>query len=90
MQGHYEWRSQLCLPTSRDISVAWDFFTPCADRLVICANGVQIYTTGCVTGSGSATVTIPAGTNQVNYYVEQSCNAPVFSSSLFSVTITCP
>lgn len=62
----------MCV-SATDYQLAWDSFTNISNRFYVYADGVSLYDTGCVTGNGSATITIPAGTKQIDLIVDGNC-----------------
>lgn len=76
-----------CTSADYDITVTYDAFTIVGNRFIIQCNDVDVYNTGCVTGSGGATVTIPAGTSKILIQVDGSCSGG--TDDLWNLTISC-
>lgn len=85
------WRKtqNVCIQNTITLHVVWDFYAVNANSLDICTGSTFAFSTFCVTGSGSANVTIPAGTTNITYYLVGSCNGPIGGGDLWSVTTTC-
>lgn len=83
--AYYKLVQNICADSSYDVFVTWDGFATYGNTFSIYANDVLIWTTGCVTGSGTATVTIPAGTKKLKAEVIGACNTPGEDEWSFSV-----
>lgn len=66
----------LCTPSAYVLSVVYDGFNLRGNDVTIWANDVVIFNSGCVTGSHSTTVTVPAGTIKLEYQMDGACNMP--------------
>ena len=63
----------LC-DSARDFLVFYDAFGTIGNRFQIICDNVVLWETGCITSSGSATMTIPAGTMKFEARVYGACN----------------
>lgn len=77
----------LCFAASHNVSFSWDSFAVIPNQFVVSCDGSNIYDTGCVTGSGSTTLTIPAGTKEFNVFVYGACGPA--GGDLWSYTVGC-
>lgn len=77
----------LCIPSPVGLTVTWDGFGTIGNRWIILADSATLLDTGCTAGSGSAPITIPAGTKEVVYTVGATC----FGSGLdiWSINVSC-
>jgi hypothetical protein len=76
-----------CTPSNFNLSVNYDSFVTYGNKFSIYANDNLQWTSGCVTGSGSATVLIPAGTHKVFIEVYGACNTP--GNDEWSLSVAC-
>jgi len=77
-----------CYGSSVSFFVVYDALNTVANRFRIWANGSELYNTGCVTGSGSGYITIPAGTVSFEVRVDGACNSVAGDAWSFSGTCT--
>lgn len=72
--------------SARDIYVDFESYTV-KDRLRIIADSVEIYNSGCIGARVTPTVNIPAGTVNVDIYVDPNCGGT--SDTAWVLSITC-
>lgn len=73
-------------PTARDIYVDFESYT-IKDRLIIKADGVEKYNSGCIGAHVTPTVNIPAFTTSAQVIVEADCDGG--TGTLWVLSITC-
>lgn len=82
-----------CRPIARSVSVVWDSFSSFKNRFIVYTPSTNLYDTGCVTGSGSTTFTIPAGSEQITFQVYGLCDAPYptdpLNPDMWSIVVSC-
>lgn len=78
--------SNLCIGSPIGLTVAWDGFGTIGNRWFVIADGVTLLDTGCTAGTGSAPVTIPAGTKVVEYIVQATCSGS--GTDIWSLIVT--
>ena len=85
----YQWTvSNLCTTTTIGAFLVYDSFNQIANRFLVYANGANIYDSTCVTGSASASITIPSGTNTVQIQIYGNCNL-YGPGDLWSMSLSC-
>ena len=72
--------------TARNIYVGFESYT-IKDRLMIYANWVLVYDSGCIAGYVSPTILIPAGTTTVRVVVIPNCEGTI--GTAWTLTIVC-
>lgn len=72
--------------SDRNIFVDFETFTV-KDRLIIYANGVSVYDSGCISGSVSPTILIPAGTTSARVQIIPNCEGT--SETIWTLSILC-
>lgn len=82
------------IPTGgKSLHLVYDFLSPIPNQLALSAwNGsgcTSLYLTDCITGSGSATLTVPAGTTRIVVTIIGSCDGNP-GDDLWSLVLTCP
>jgi hypothetical protein len=84
------------LTVAKNLTAVWDAFGGNGNGFVVrCWDGVTLpcsilVNTGCTTGSGSTTVSVPVGTYRILVEVSGGCNAPSGFGDLWSITLSCP
>jgi hypothetical protein len=78
----------FCISATNYLFV-WDAVGNIRNRFYFYADGVALYDSGCVTGSGSSSFTIPAGTKQVDIIVEGNCSNIAGSQDEWSISGNC-
>jgi hypothetical protein len=80
--------SNLCNNASYNIHLTRDSIGGIGNRFIVTANISNVlYDTGCVLGSATDTITIPAGTSILTVTVFGACNTP--GADEWALTITC-
>lgn len=72
----------------RDIYVDFEAYS-IKDQLLIDADGVNIYDSGCISGNVTATVTVPAGTTSARVQVLAHCDAGQPGTTAWTLSIAC-
>lgn len=78
---------KACQSAAVTYFVVYDAFAIAANRFQVLADGVSLFNSGCITGSGSATFTIPANTVKLDVLVYGACNS--LAGDLWSMSGTC-
>lgn len=63
-----------CGNVSHLMTLTYDAFNTIANRFIVTADGVELFNSGCITGSGTASITIPANTLNFDVKVWGACN----------------
>jgi hypothetical protein len=58
------------------------------DRMRVYLNGQQVFDTGCVSGTGSSPIQLPAGANTIRVDVEPNCEGT--KGTVWDFTLQCP
>lgn len=79
-----------CRPVAFNLSITWDFFGANENRLQIFPDvGATYYDTGCVTGSGSTSIVVPAGSVTVRMVLTGNCANDPGAVDQWSVVVIC-
>lgn len=81
-------REDLCSNSNVAMTFAWDSFATIGNTFDVTTSNTNLYSTGCVHGSGSANITVPSGTTKIQVLVQGSCanvGADQWSYSLLCV-----
>lgn len=69
----YNLRKNLCSNSNVDMIFTWDSFPTIGNDFQVGTANAVLFSTGCVHGSGSANITVPAQTNTIYVTVTGSC-----------------
>lgn len=75
--------------TSGTFDVSWDMYSVFPDRMIISYEGATLFDTGCVTGTGSATLTYAGSSSQITVEIIPNCDGAM-AATLWNFTINCP
>jgi len=82
------------LSSAKAITIVWDSFAVVANAFSILAwDGTTcsiVHIVNCATGSGTATVNVPAGTTRVSVRIDGGCNSPTGTTDQWTYSISCP
>lgn len=81
-------RENLCSSVDVDMVFTWNSFGVLPNDFTVATESTTIYNTGCVLGSGSANITIPAGSSLIQVLVVGNC-AGVSGDDLYSYSLLC-
>lgn len=74
--------------SARNIFIDFEAFT-IKDQLLIDANGVNIYDSGCIGGNVTPTVLVPAATTSARVRIIPHCDPLQEGATAWTLTITC-
>lgn len=66
--------TNICVTTNVTLNITRNFYTACANRLRLSTQYGTFYDSGCITGTGTATATLPAGAIYLRYLVDGACS----------------
>jgi hypothetical protein len=78
----------ICVPADVSLTITRNFYSGCANRLKLSTQYGTFYDSGCFTGTGTASATLPAGATYLHYVVEGACAGSCLGD-LWDILIEC-